>query len=128
MKIAFDTNIIIRMATQDNETHLKKIVGIIGEQDKKNIFICYGILIEAYYVLTKLYGFTKEKTLNAFEDLLRIEQFAFEHETAIRLAIVKSRKGFEFYDCLIGEIGSTKNIKTKTFDKGLKGNNSFDVL
>jgi predicted nucleic-acid-binding protein len=128
MKIAFDTNMIVRMVTHDDEAHLKKIVGIIGEHDTKDIFICYGILIEAYFVLTKLYDFTKEKTLNAFEDLLRIEQFAFEHETAIRLAIVKSRKGFEFHDSLIGEIGSTKNIKTKTFDKGLKGNNSFDVL
>jgi len=128
MKIAFDTNMIVRLVTHDNEIHLKKIVRIIGEHDKKDIFICYGILIEAYFVLTKLYDFSKEKTLNAFEDLLRIEQFAFEHETAIRLAIVKSRKGFEFYDCLIGEIGSTRNIKTKTFDKSLKGNNSFDLL
>lgn len=128
MKIAFDTNIIVRMVAHDHEMHLKKIVRIVGEHDKKDIFICYGILIEAYFALTKLYGFTKEAALNAFEDLLRIEQFAFEHETAIRLAIVKAKKGFEFYDCLIGEIGSVKGIKTKTFDHGLKGNNCFDVI
>jgi predicted nucleic-acid-binding protein len=128
MKIAFDTNMIVRMVTHDDEIRLKKIVEIIEEHNEKDIFICYGVLIEAYFVLTKIYEFTKEKTLNAFEDLLKIEQFAFEHETAIRLAIVKSRKGLEFYDSLIGEIGSTKNIKTKTFDKGLKSNNSFNVL
>ena len=128
MKIAFDTNMIVRMVALDDEIHLKKILGIVEQHGVKDIFICYGILIEAYFVLTKGYKFSKEKTLDDFEDLLKIEQFSFEHETAIRLAIAKSRKGFGFYDALIGEIGSAKNIKTKTFDKGLKGNSSFDVL
>ena len=128
MKIAFDTNIIIRMITQDDGSRLKKIIKIIEEHNKKDIFICYGVLIEAYFVLTKLYDFTKEKALDAFEDLLKIEQFSIEHETAIRLAIAKSRRNLEFYDSLIGEIGSAKNIKTKTFDNGLKRNSSFEIM
>ena len=128
MKIAFDTNMIVRMLVHDDEMRLKKIVGIIEKHGKKDIFICYGTLIESYFVLTKIYDFTKEQTLAAFEDLLKIEQFSFEHETALRLAIAKSRKGFEFYDSLIGEIGSTRNIKTCTFDKKLKSNSSFNVL
>ena len=55
-------------------------------------------------------------------------KIAFEHETAIRQAIVKSRKGFGFNDSLIGEIAAAKNVRTLTFDQGLKSNNSFEVM
>ena len=128
MKIAFDTNLIVRMIALDDEGRLKKIVHLIEKHDKKEIFIPYGVLIETYFVLTRMYHFPKEKVLDSFEDLLKIEQFSFEHETPVRLAVAKSRKGFEFYDALIGEIGAGKSLKTYTFDKGLKNNNSFEVI
>ncbi|MBF0532211.1 MAG: PIN domain-containing protein [Candidatus Omnitrophica bacterium] len=128
MKIAFDTNVIVRMIALDDEVRLKKAIGLIQKHQPKDIFICYGVFIEAYYVLTKQYDMPKDKVLDAFEDLLRVEQFSVDQETALRLAISKAKKGGAFNDALIGEVGAVKNVRTDTFDKALKNNNSFEVL
>ena len=72
--------------------------------------------------------FKKETALGAIEDTLKIEQFNCEHEVAIHLALAKSAKGFSFNDALFGEIGGARNLKTHTFDKGLKHNKNFKMI
>ena len=128
MKIAFDTNLVVRMIVLDDEPKLRKITGVLAKHGAKDIFVSGVVLMETYFVATKLYKIPKNKTLDAFEDLMKIEQFSFESEAAVRQALVKSKKGFEFNDSLIGEIAAAKNLKTLTFDKGLKGNNNFEVI
>ena len=128
MKIAIDTNILIRMITQDDEQMVKRARGLIDQHGPKDVFICHGVLLEAFYVLTKKYGLSVEEALSSFEDLLKVEQFSFEYETPIRLAISKCLKGSTFNDALFGEIGASRNLKTHTFDKGLKNNKSFEVI
>ena len=116
------------MVALDDPIRLKKTLKLIDQYGEKDVFISYGVLVESYYVLTKRYGIDKEKVLAAFEDFLKIEQFSFEQETAVRLALVKAKKNYGFCDALIGEIGGVKNLKTYTFDKELKSNSSFEVL
>jgi len=128
MKIAVDTNIIIRIIALDNEAMVKKSVSLIESYGPREIFVCHGVLIEAYFVLTKKYELSKASVLNSFEELLKVSQFCFEYETSVRLAISKCAKGFSFNDALIGEIGASRNFKTYTFDKGLKGNKNFELL
>jgi len=77
----------------------------------KEIFVCHGVLIEAYFVLTKKYELSKESVLNSFEELLKVPQFCFEYETSVRLAISKCAKGFSFNDALIGEIAPREILK-----------------
>lgn len=128
MKIAIDTNILVRIIALDDPPRVEKAMKLIEEFGPRDIFVCHGVLIETYYVLTKRYEFSKEKVLNLFEDILKIEQFSFEYEIPIRLAIKKCLKGFSFNDALFGEIGDARNLKTYTFDKDLKNNKSYIVI
>lgn len=128
MKIALDTNILIRIIALDDAPRVRKAMSLIDAFGPREIFICHGVLVETFYVLTKKYGFSKEKTLDSFEDLLKVPQFCFEYETSIRLAILKCFKGYSFNDALFGEIGASRNLKTYTFDKGLKLNKTYEVI
>jgi len=128
MKIALDTNILIRIIAIDDEIKVKKAIDLIEGYGSREVFICHGVLIETYFVLTKKYGLSKESVLNFFEELLKVPQLCFEYETSVRLAISKCAKGFSFNDALFGEIGASRNLKTYTFDKGLKENKNFELL
>ena len=128
MKIAVDTNVLVRIIAQDDAQMLKKAMALIDQHGPRDIFVCHGVLIEAFFVLTKKYGLSAEQTLGSFEDLFKVDQLAFEYELPVRLAISKCLKGFTFNDALFGEIGASRNLKTYTFDKGLKNNKNFEVI
>ena len=128
MKIAVDTNVILRIITGDDAQLLEKAKNLVKKYSSGDVFVSYAAMIEIYYVLSKFYNYPVEAIIEAFEDLMKIEQFYFEHEPAIRLALAKCKKGFGFTDALIGEIGNVKNLKTYTFDKQLKKDSSFIVL
>ncbi len=128
MKIAIDTNLLVRIIALDDAPRVKKTLALVESYGPREIFVCYGVLIETFFVLTKKYGFSKESVLNSFEELLKVPQFCFEYETSVRLAISKCAKGFSFNDALIGEIAASRNLKTYTFDKGLKENKNFELL
>ena len=128
MKIAVDTNVLVRIITNDNAEMLAKAKNLVKKHGPKEIFIAYGVILETYYVITTVYGFSKEKALAAIEDTLKVEQFNCEHEVAIHLALAKAAKGFSFNDALFGEIGGARSLKTHTFDKGLKHNKNFEMI
>ena len=128
MNIALDTNILVRVITGDNADMLAKAKNLIKKHGPKEIFVTYGVLLETLYVLRKVYGFSDEKALEAIKDLMKVEQFSFEHEMAVHLALSKSSKGHHFNDALFGEIAGMKHLKTYTFDKELKSNKNYEVL
>jgi len=130
MKIAVDTNILMRLVTGDIEKLAKRAQELVNGYGEDDIFVSYGVIMELYFGLKHHYGFLEEVALDAVEDILKIRQFNIEHRMAVQLAVNKSRgeKSFCFYDALIGEIGAAKNVKTQTFDKKLKKNASFVVI
>lgn len=128
MKIAIDTNVLVRIITGDHAQMTAKAKNLVKKHGSKEIFVAYGVLLETYYVITTVYEFSKEKALEAIEDTLKVEQFSCEHEVAIHLALAKSAKGFSFNDALFGEIAGARNLKTYTFDKGLKHNKNFEMI
>ena len=128
MKIAVDTNIVLRIITGDDQKLLTKARNLVKKYSANDIFVSCVVMMEVYFVLSKFYHFSQDDAIEAFSDLMKIEQFHFEHEAAIRLALAKVKNGLSFSDSLIGEIGTNKNLKTYTFDKGLKNDPAFVVL
>ena len=61
MKISIDTNVLVRIITGDNEEMSSKAKGLVKRYGSKEIFIPYGVILETYYVLTKVYAFSKER-------------------------------------------------------------------
>ena len=128
MKIAIDTNILIRILTADNKTLLQKSEKLIAKYSTKEIFIAYGVILEIHFVLKSFYKWEVALILDAIEHILNANEFQIENEIAVRLAVIKAKKGLPFCDSLIGEIGALKNLKTYTFDKGLKKSSTFTLM
>ena len=128
MKISVDTNVLVRIITNDNTELAARAKNLVKKHGPKEVFLPYGVILEVYYVLTSVYEFSKEKALSVIEDTLKVEQFTCEHEVSIHLALAKSAKGFSFNDALFGEIAGTRNIKMHTFDKGLRHNKNFEMI
>ena len=64
--IAIDTNIIIRLLTQDDEQQYARSQKLFQEQD---IFISDTVILETEWVLRFAYTFNSDKVCNAFRYL-----------------------------------------------------------
>ncbi len=128
MKIAIDTNILVRLISTDNKALVDKVKNLIKKYSTKEIFISYGVIWETYYVLKSFYQKKEGMILDALENILNADEFIIENEVAVRLALTKARRGHPFYDALIGEVGALRNVKTYTLDKGLRDNKNFVVI
>jgi len=85
MKPAFivDTNILIRIFTQDDDTQIEELTCMI-EQGKTKLFVFSMVLIEAYWVLNKSYKFGKESIVHAFQELIESDGVELEEETIMQ--------------------------------------------
>lgn len=128
MKVAIDTNILLRLLVADNKILLEKATSLISKYSFKEIYISSTVILEIFYVLKSVYEWPIDKILDAIESILNSEEFSVDDEIAIRLALVKARKKQPFYDSFIGETGALKNLKTYTFDKKFKNDKSFIVI
>lgn len=128
MKVAIDTNILVRLFTKDPETDYKKVQKFLKKYKTKEVFVSIITLIETGFVLSKCYDYTKDEVLQALELVLTADQFYVEQDAVVRQAIVKCRKGFTLFDSVIGEIGTVRHVKTYTLDRKLSKNASFELL
>ena len=96
---AIDTSVLIRLLTQDDpvqtgvaEAHL---------QSHAPLWISIAVLVEAFYVLARLYGWKKPALLAMLQSITNSRQFTFQDQAAVISAMndwVLSKAGF--VDCL----------------------------
>lgn len=65
--IVVDTNIIVRLLTQDNEEQFQKSLKLFQEQE---IFILDTVMLETEWVLRFAYRFKPDEICQAFQKLL----------------------------------------------------------
>lgn len=112
-----DTNIILRYLLQDNEELSSKAIDII---DNNEIFIPTEIIVEASYVLNKLYNVEKIKIYEAIKLLLNMEGIAFQNKETIELAFkTYSEKNLDIVDCMLFAYNKKEKFDIETFDKKL---------
>ena len=115
--IIVDTNIILRYLLQDSEELSKKAIEII---DNNEIFIPTEVIVEASYVLKKVYNVENEKVNEAIKLLLDMEDIKFENKETIALAFkTYSEKNLDIVDCMLFAYNKIENYDIKTFDKKL---------
>lgn len=115
--IIVDTNIILRYLLQDNEELSKKAIEII---DNNEIFIPTEVIVEASYVLKKVYNVENEKINEAIKLLLEMEEIKFENKGTIALAFkTYAEKKLDIVDCMLFAYNKNENYDIKTFDKKL---------
>lgn len=115
--IIVDTNIILRYLLQDNEEMSQIAIDII---DNNEIFIPTEVIIEASYVLRKVYKVEKEKIYEAIELLLDMEDVKFQNSKTIEMAFkIYSEKNLDIVDCMLFAYSKNEKYDIKTFDRKL---------
>ncbi|MFZ5633367.1 MAG: PIN domain-containing protein [Bacillota bacterium] len=76
--ILADTNILIRLFTQDDDKQVEEILSII--EQGATLFILSIVLIEAYWILSKSYNYEKKDIINVFQELIDSDDVELEEE------------------------------------------------
>lgn len=126
--IGLDTNILVRYFTQDNEVQAQIVENIIENygNSPNSLFINNIVMCELVLVLEKGYKYSKEQVALVINQMLSTEEFAFEKQELLWLALneyVQNKS--DYSDALIGLINKSSNYPTTiTFDEdAAKGSN-----
>jgi len=113
--IAVDTNVLVRLLTEDDPDQAKRAANLFGENE---IFIPKTVMLETEWVLRHAYGIDKKSILGAFQRLMGLSNVKIEDHQIISVAVSWYNKGFDFADAL--HLASSRDAEEfATFDKSL---------
>ena len=120
MASLIDTNIIIRFLVGDNEEHLKisqKIFSDI-EKGKLQVIILDSVLMEAYFVLTKVYKLPKKDILNDLKTILVLDGVVNSDKVILNEVLnLVENKNIDFVDALLYAKSKLQGFEKISFDK-----------
>jgi predicted nucleic-acid-binding protein len=113
--IAVDTNVLVRLLTEDDPDQAKRAAKLFGENE---IFIPKTVMLETEWVLRHAYGIDKKGILGAFQRLMGLSNVKIEDHQTISVAVSWYNKEFDFADAL--HLASSRDAEEfATFDKSL---------
>jgi PIN domain. len=83
-----DTNILIRLFVKDDDAQIEHLVQLI-EQGDTTFCILSLVLIEAYWVLRKVYKFEKQTILQVFDDFIESDGVELEEDSLMQHVLVR---------------------------------------
>lgn len=114
---AVDTNILVRLLTQDDPLLTRKAEAHLLA--KAPLWVSISVLVETTYVLSRLYGWQKPALLAGLQALTNSRQFHFQDQSAVAAATTlwgTAKTGF--VDCLNIELAKAHGKDPlATFDK-----------
>lgn len=112
---AVDTNILIRLVTQDDFLQANLVANFFAEE---TIFISKTVLLETEWVLRYTYELDKNSILRALHGILGLPNVEIEDSFVVAQALTWFETGIDFADAL--HLASTPDAsKFITFDKKL---------
>ena len=124
MVYLIDTNIIIRFLVGDNEEHLRLSIEYFKqiESGQIQVEILSGVLMEAYFVLTKFYKIDKSEVIQDLKTIICFEGVINKDKAILIEALnIIEHKNINFVDALICAKCKLQNYKKLSFDKDLNG-------
>lgn len=113
--IAADTNVIIRLLTNDEPRQTEQARRLF---DSGTIFLAKTVLLEAEWVLRRLYRLDRPAINKALDGLLSLPNVRCEDEPLLRQALAWNRDGMDFADAL--HVASCRtSVRFATFDLAL---------
>jgi predicted nucleic-acid-binding protein len=113
--IAVDTNVLVRLFTEDDPDQAKRAAKLFGENE---IFIPKTVILETEWVLRHAYGIDKRGILGAFGRLMGLSNVKIEDHQTMSVAVSWYNKEFDFADAL--HLASSRDAEGfATFDKSL---------
>jgi len=122
MVYLLDTNTIIQFLVGDNEEYLEKSTEYFEqiEQGSMEVEILSGVLMEAFFVLTKFYKLPKTEVISDLKTILSFEGVVNKDKLILfeTLSIIEN-KNIDFVDALICAKCKFQNYDKLNFDKDL---------
>ena len=118
--IGIDTNLLIRLAMQDDPVQCAKIDLFLASLSRHEVgFISLVTLIESVWVLENLYHLSKSGIVRFVQELLDARELTLEREAAVSQALQRFKASHaDFADCLIERVSHHAGCNcTVTFDK-----------
>lgn len=114
---ALDTNVLVRIITNDDRAQAARAAMFLREQQR--VFIPKTVVLELEWVLRSAYRIAPRWIVSALRDILSVSNVELEDEVAVTLAIEWYEKGMDFADGLhVASAGRER--KFATFDNRLR--------
>ena len=121
MSEALDTNVLVRLATRDDEAQFRKAEKLIRARfpHSSPAWISLIVVVEYTWVLAKLYQYGRDEIVETLTALTETDCFQVEDRNLVRAAIhVYARGKADFADCLIAVRNKDQGaMTTHTFDR-----------
>jgi predicted nucleic-acid-binding protein len=118
--IGIDTNILVRLAIQDDPIQCAKVDLLLASLSRQEVgFISLVTLIESVWVLGKVYNRPKSEIAGFVQGLLDAPELTMEGAEAVSQALQRFKASTAgFADCLIERSGALAGCReTVTFDQ-----------
>jgi predicted nucleic-acid-binding protein len=114
---ALDTNVLVRIITNDDRAQAARAATFLREQER--VFIPKTVLLELEWVLRSAYRTEPSAVVSALRDILSVSNVEIEDEAAVTQAIEWHERGMDFADALhVASAGRER--KFATFDNRLR--------
>jgi len=123
MVYLLDTNIIMRFLVGDHQEHLAKSIEIFKdiESAKLQVEILDGVLMEAFFVLTKFYKFPIDEVINDLKTILALNGVINSNKVILYETLnIIEMKNIDFVDALICAKSKLQGFGRISFDNDLK--------
>ena len=115
MRITADTNLLVRMATRDDERQARAAVQAVSTASQ--VMIPLPCVVEFVWVLESVYGFTRGEIEAALRILVRMRNVVTD-VTAIETGLRVHASGGDFADGAIAAAGAAMGAETfMSFDR-----------
>lgn len=119
--IGLDTNVLLRLLLRDDEVQAAAADRFVEAacSPEARCLINRIVLVEAAWVLSSGYGYSRAQVAGILEGILRTEVFAVENAAEAWTALKDYRTGgADFADCLLGRTNRSLGAeKTASFDR-----------
>ena len=95
--LAIDTNIIVRLLTNDERDQSERARTVIAEHD---VYVATTILLETEWVLRGAYGLTKTDVIAALRAFAGLPRVTLENPVRVEAALTSAAAGMDFADAL----------------------------
>lgn len=120
--IYLDTNVLLRIITQDLPEQAQEAYDFIENERAEQFMILDSVLVETTFILQYHdYKMPKREISQALLEILAFSQIAYEgKDTLAALKLFASQPKLDFVDCLLLSKSSAKSRHVLTFDKQLR--------
>ncbi len=97
MMIAIDTNVLVRLVTNDDPAQAERALRLFSSAD---VFVAKSVLLESEWVLRHAYGLSRKAILKALRGVLGLPRVSAEDADVVASALEHFEAGLDFADAL----------------------------